>query len=109
MIAEVVFSDNNPTIHGKIDHQIVDLTLTAKDKEKSEVQIINCGDVTYPDNVVVDYKITNMVNNASYVVKNSHGTIVKQGSFANPDGQIIIENLDAGSYSVTITNQALST
>ncbi len=103
MIAEVVFTNNTPTIYGKLDNQVVNLTLTAKNKEKSEVKI-KCRDVTYPDNVVVDYSIINMADNAKYVVKNSEDEIVKQGSVSNPKGQIIIENLDSGSYSVTITN-----
>ena len=102
MTADVIFTKETSTIYGKLDNQIVNLTVTLKEKQQSEVIITSCEDVEYPNALKVNYEISYM-GDATYVIKNSAGEIKRQGNLTNPNN-LIVENLDIGSYTITITN-----
>lgn len=104
MTAYVVLTKENPTIFGKLDHQIVSLSPKAKEKNPSEVIILSCANVTYPDSLQVSYKISNMSDNASYMILNSKGSLVKEGKITSPESTLTVGNLDIGDYSIKITN-----
>lgn len=103
MTGDVVFIKDNPTIYGKLDNQVLQLSLNAKDKQPSEVRIISCEDVKYPNAVNVTYEISHMMDGASYVIRNPQGTIVREGNLTSSNN-LIVEKLLPGEYSITITN-----
>ena len=107
MTAEVVFTDKNPTIKLKLDHQVVTLSPKVRDKNPSEVIITSCEDVKYPNALKVDYEIINWTGNATYVIIDEYsdaGDIVRQGKITNPKSTLTIENLNPGKYYIRIDN-----
>ena len=100
---DVVFTQPNPTITGRLDYQSVVLRPKASEKNPSAVKITSCEDVTYPNALKVDYEITNMTE-ARYSILNSRGQIVSQGQLIDSKSTITVENLDVGKYSITIYN-----
>ena len=113
MTADVTFNKtgSNP-IHGKLDTQEVTLNdFIVKHKYQSEVRILSCDNVEFPNQMKVTYEITNMsADGASYVIRNSEGEVVVRGNLNAPSGEIKhvydVRNfsLYPGSYSITITN-----
>jgi predicted outer membrane repeat protein len=103
MTADVIFTEGTHKIYGQLDHQEVSLEVNAKVKGPSEVHIISCDDIKYPNQLNVTYKILNMSDNPSFVIKDSHGEIVKQGNLTN-QSTLLVGNLTPGSYSITINN-----
>lgn len=113
MTADVTFDKTGKgPIFGRLDKQVLVLNdFIVKDKPQSEVHILSCENVEFPDQLKVTYEIINMsADGASYVVKNSDGVIVTQGDIKEPSGEIkfvydgITHSLTPGSYSITITN-----
>lgn len=103
MTADVVFNEENPTVHFKLDHQELTLKPNVKAKSLSMVVIDSCKDVEYPNALNVDYQIVNMTK-AGYSIVNSQGQIVSQGNIIDSRSTITVENLNVGSYSISIYN-----
>ena len=103
MTVDVIFNADSPVIHGKLDYQNVTLNPQAKDKDSSEVHIISCEDIKYPNVLNVTYEIIHMADGASYVIKNTQGEIVRQANLTGPNN-LLVENLTPGKYPITINN-----
>ena len=103
MTADVILTQNDPVLYGKLDHQIVTLSLDVKEKGASEVIIIRCENITYPDALEVVYEIFNKTGIPRYVIKDSQGQIVREGQITNTN-ILNVENLYPGDYSITIYN-----
>ena len=107
MTAQVVFTDKNPTIKLKLDHQVVTLSPIVREKKSSEVIISSCEDINYPNALKVDYEITNMTDNATYVIIDEYsgsGEVVREGKITNPKSTLTIEDLNPGKYYIRIDN-----
>ena len=89
-------------IHGYFDDQYLVLNLYGVNKDPSEVEILTCEDVKYPNALNVTYKI-NPMSESKYVIKDAQNKTVKTGSLTNPNS-VYIEGLTPGSYSITISN-----
>ena len=103
MTADVVLTNENPTICLKLDNQIVKLKLKAKNKISSNVTIRSCEDVIYPGVLKVDYEIVNM-SNAKYTIYLKNGMAVTGGSITDSKSTLTVENLEIGEYSIDIFN-----
>ena len=103
MAADVIFDGGTPTIYGKLDYCQLSLKFNAMIKSQSEVRIISCDDIKYPNQLKVSYEILNMSDISSFVIKDIHGEIVKQGNLTGPD-TLLVDGLKPGSYSITIIN-----
>ena len=102
--ADVVFTKKNPKIYLKLNHQVVSLNVNAKEKLTSDVQILSCKSVEYPNKLKVDYQITRMTD-ASYIITNYQGAKVREGTITDPKSTLYIDNLDLGEYFITINNK----
>lgn len=103
MTANVLLNKDKPIIVLTLDHQTVTLTLNAKNTISSEVRILSCENVTYPDSVKVDYEIINMTS-ARYIVYDINGTPIIGGKITNPKDRLTFDNLIVGKYSLAIIN-----
>ncbi len=106
--ADVSFNRENPLLFGRLDHEAVTLRLNVKSKAPSEVRILSCEDIVYPDTFKVTYEIVNWTNPV-YVLKDSKGKVVRGGAITSPDTLVVDHLLTVGSYSITITNPESST
>ncbi|MDO5860807.1 S-layer family protein [Methanobrevibacter sp.] len=70
-------------------------------KHDSKVEITSCDNITYNDTLLVSLNIDNKTN-ASYVIKNNQGDIIKEGIIDSDN--LTIDNLSVGIYTITITN-----
>lgn len=107
MTAEVIFTDKNPTIKLQLDHQVVSLSPRVREKNPSKVTITSCENITYPNELKVDYEIINMTGNATYVIideNSGSGDVVREGKITSPKSTLTIENLNPGKYYIRIDN-----
>ena len=102
MTADVVFTKEKSTIYGKLNNQIVSLTLDVEMKNESSVVITSCENVTYPNAVNVAFEISNRTT-VTYVIKNNKGEIIKQGDITDAN-TLSVNDLLQGQYTITITN-----
>ena len=102
--SDVVFTKENPTIYLTLDHQTVTLKLDVKNKNPSEVNIISCDDVEYPNALKAKYEILNMTDGAHYEIMDSKGDIIRFGNITNPKSTLAIDGLDLGDYCLYIFN-----
>ena len=106
MTSNVVLTKENPTISAQLDHQVVTLKLDAKTKNQTEIHIISCEDVTYPDELKVTYEIINGSGNEYFKVQDSDGNVVAEGKITDPS-TLYVSKLSPGDY--TLTMYALET
>ena len=93
----------NITIYGRLDNQIVSLSIHPKDKDPCTVKILSCEDVKYPNPLKVTYTITPEMSNPTYEIKDNEGITVKTGIITSAD-TLYVEGLKHGNYSITINN-----
>ncbi len=72
-------------------------------KAGSSVVINPVEDVTYPGDVVVTYSVENETS-VSIVVRDADDNEVTDGVDTSVSGQVTISNLDAGAFTITISN-----
>ena len=103
MTADVIFTSGEHVIYGKLDNQVVSLKVNSNIRGPSEVHIISCDDIRYPNQLNVTYEILNMSDNAFFVIKDIQGQIVKQGNLTDPN-TLLVDGLRPGSYTLIINN-----
>lgn len=109
MSADVLIRNDNPTLKFKLDEQVITLNLETNDRNPSEVKIISCENISYPDKLKVNYQITNMTDNTTYVIideDNPEQTIVKEGIISDAESTLTVENIKPGHYIIRIDNHA---
>ena len=112
MSADVLIRNDNPTLKFKLDEQVITLKLETNDRNPSEVKILSCENISYPDKLKVNYRITNMTDNATYVIIDEDSpeqTIVKEGIITDAESTLTVENIKPGHYIIRIDNHANAT
>ena len=110
MSADVTIYKQNPTLHLRLDNQVLTLKLDTKDKNPSNVSIIPCEDVKYPNALKVEYEIKNMTDNATYaIIDEDTGDVVYEGKITKPQSTLSVHNLRPGKYYIGIYNPGNTT
>ncbi|AWX31620.1 hypothetical protein AW729_00330 [Methanosphaera sp. BMS] len=111
MSADVLIRNDNPTLKFKLDEQVITLKLETNDRNPSEVKILSCDNTTYPGELKVSYRITNMTDNATYVIldEDNPEIIVKEGIITDAESTLTVENIKPGHYIIRIDNHANTT
>ena len=102
--ADILFTEEYPTIYLTLDHQTVSLKLNVTFRHPSKVNILSCDDVEYPNAFKANYEILNMTDGANYEITDGKGDIVRTGNITNPKSTLSIDGLDLGDYSLWIFN-----
>ena len=101
MKSDVVLTKEKPTISAQLDHQVVTLKLDAKLKDQTEINIISCEDVIYPDDLKVTYEIIHGTGNEYYKVQDSNGRVLAEGKITDPS-TLYVSKLSPGDYTLTM-------
>lgn len=101
MKSDVVLTKEKPTISAQLDHQVVTLKLDAKLKDQTEINIISCEDVVYPDDLKVTYEIIHGTGNEYYKVQDSNGRVLAEGKITDPS-TLYVSKLSPGDYTLTM-------
>lgn len=100
---DVVFTKEYPTVSATIDGQSVYLSPNVINKYSSTVNILSCEDIIYPESFKVNFEVINR-SKVSFAINDNQGKVVKQGDIGDGENSVVVDGLNPGNYSITISN-----